>query len=149
VTGWAALSELKYGRKEQALHYLESMADRILAENGMFAETYRGDRPEPFNSCILQAWSAGMYAFAFCEMMLGMKLDMINNTVRIDPMIPDSLKDGSSVPIEFERQLCTTKGTGTLRTSIDFHNGKIMASLKGKCRPDISSESYSVIVSTV
>jgi hypothetical protein len=149
VTGWAALSELKYGRREQALHYLESMADRILAENGMFAETYRGDRPEPFNSCILQAWSAGMYAFAFCEMMLGMKLDMINNTVRIEPMIPDSLKDGASAPIDFERQLRTAKGATTLRTSIDFHNGKIMASIRGKNRPDISSGSYSVVVSTV
>jgi hypothetical protein len=149
VTGWAALSEMKYGRKEQALRYLESMADRILAENGMFAETYRGDRPEPFNSCILQAWSAGMYAFGFCEMMLGMKLDMINNTVRIDPMMPDSLKDGASVPIDFERRLCTPKGTTTLRTSVDFHHGKITASVKGNNLPEIYSESYSVIVSPV
>jgi hypothetical protein len=82
-------------------------------------------------------------------MMLGMKLDMINNAIRIDPMIPDSLKDGASVPIDFERLLRTAKGTTILRTSIDFHNGKIMASVKGKSRPDISSESYSVVVSTV
>ena len=49
------ISEIKFGRSEQALYYLECMAERILAENGMFAETYRGDRPERFNSCILQA----------------------------------------------------------------------------------------------
>src|SRR5919206_3611546 len=37
VTGWAAVAELKLSRREQALYYLESMANRILQENGMFA----------------------------------------------------------------------------------------------------------------
>ncbi len=104
VTGWAAISEIKLGRSEQALYYLECMAERILSENGMFAETYRGDRPEPFNSCILQAWSVGMYIYALREMLLGMKIDMTRNQIRFDPQIPESLKNNSE-PITFEHTL--------------------------------------------
>ena len=44
VTGWAAISEIKNQRTQQALDYLSVMADRIISENGMCAETYRGDR---------------------------------------------------------------------------------------------------------
>ena len=95
VTGWCAASEIKFGRKEQALYYIGSMAERILFENGMFAETYRGDRPEPFNSCILQAWSVGMYVYTIREMMLGMKLNMIDNNIQFEPQIPESLRNNS------------------------------------------------------
>src|SRR5919199_6745238 len=85
VTGWCAASEIKYNRNEQALYYIGSMAERILFENGMFAETYRGDRPEPFNSCILQAWSVAMYVHLLREMMLGMKMNMIENKIQLEP----------------------------------------------------------------
>jgi predicted glycogen debranching enzyme len=101
VTGWAAVSELKYGRKEQALYYLECMAARILSENGMYAETYRGDRPQPFNSCILQAWSVGMYVYALREMMLGMSVNMIENKIQFEPQFPESLRN-YMIPINFE-----------------------------------------------
>ena len=77
VTGWAAISEIKSQRTQHAMEYLSVMADRIISENGMYAETYRGDRPEPFNSCILQAWSVGLYVYALRELMLGIKPNMI------------------------------------------------------------------------
>jgi glycogen debranching enzyme len=145
VTGWAAASEIKFGRKEQALRYLDSMASRILHENGMFAETYRGDRPEPFNSCILQAWSVGMYAYAFREMMLGMKVNMINNTIQLEPSIPESLKDTSG-PVDFDYFIHGKSGIATLRIKVDPHNEKIFTEFKnasGK-RPEIFSNSYPV-----
>jgi len=63
VTGWAAISEIKMNRLEPALYYIESMAQRILSENGMYAETYIGDRIEPVNSCILQALAVRVYVF--------------------------------------------------------------------------------------
>ena len=144
VTGWAALAEFKYGRKEQGLRYLESMADRILSENGMFAETYRGDRPEPFNSCILQAWSAGLYAWAFTEMILGMNLDLVRGRIQIEPQFPDSLAAGISKPIKVNNPIQTRAGLSLLTASIDPTNKKISVSFKGKQHPNISSNSYTL-----
>ena len=86
--GWR-LAKSCLQEPKKAVQYLSSMADRILSENGMFAETYRGDRPEPFNSCILQAWSVGMYVYAFRELMVGSTNDTIDNTVEINPQIPE------------------------------------------------------------
>lgn len=145
VTGWAAASEIKFGRREQALRYLESMAERILHENGMFAETYRGDRPEPFNSCILQAWSVGMYVYALREMMLGMKVNMIDNTIQFEPGIPESLKNASG-PVDFDHFIQGKDGIARLRIKVDPHNEKIFAEFKnaGGKRPEIFSNSYPV-----
>ncbi|MEW6604003.1 MAG: amylo-alpha-1,6-glucosidase [Thermoproteota archaeon] len=145
VTGWAAASETKFGRHEQALRYLGLMAERILHENGMFAETYRGDRPEPFNSCILQAWSVGMYVHAFREMMLGMKVNMINNTIQLEPNVPESLKD-SSHPVDFEHHIASKDGVAKLMIRVDLHNEKIFTAFKGKNgkTPEILSSSYTV-----
>ncbi|MCI0561237.1 MAG: hypothetical protein MN733_22350, partial [Nitrososphaera sp.] len=147
VTGWAALCEIKYGRKEQALVYLQSMAERILAENGMFAETYRGDRPEPFNSCILQAWSAGMYAYAFSEMMLGMRVDMIQKRIQLEPNFPESLKSNALGPIEFEQFIHSKRGVSRIGGTIDLGNEKIGISFRGESKPEIFSNSYSITAS--
>jgi len=143
VTGWAAASEIKFGRKEQGLRYLESMAARILHENGMLAETYRGDRPEPFNSCMLQAWSVGMYAYALREMLLGMKVNMIDNTVQLEPSIPESLK-AASAPVEFEHYLRNNGKMSKLRIRLDLPREKIFASFSnaGGKKPEIFSNSY-------
>jgi GH15 family glucan-1,4-alpha-glucosidase len=146
VTGWAALSEIKFGRREQALYYIESMAERILHENGMFAETYRGDRPEPFNSCILQAWSIGMYVHAFREMMLGMKVNMIENKIQIEPQIPESLRT-NSIPINFKYRLDTIRGTGTFHFMVDPNDDRISVAFNGgelEVQPEIFSNTYSV-----
>ncbi len=146
VTGWAAVAQVKQDRREQALYYLESMAQRILRENGMFAETYRGDRPEPFNSCILQAWSVGMYVYAFREMMLGMKINMTENKVLLEPRIPESLQS-VCMPINFEYRISAGKGVGQLKVSIEPAKQRIFATFKSNNfnpRPDICSDSYSI-----
>ena len=147
VTGWAAVAELKLSRREQALYYLESMAHRILQENGMFAETYRGDRPEPFNSCILQAWSVGMYIYAFREMMLGMKMKMTENKIHLEPQIPESLLN-VCMPLKFEHPISTKEGISKLQVTIEPNRKKITADFKSNnfgIKPDIFSNSYSII----
>jgi GH15 family glucan-1,4-alpha-glucosidase len=146
VTGWAAISEIKFGRKEQALYYIESMAERILSENGMFAETYRGDRPEPFNSCILQAWSVGMYIYALCEMVLGMKMNMIENKIIFEPQIPESLRN-NSVPINFEHIFRTAEGSSRFQISVDANSEKLSVRFNngGAIKvPEILSNTYSI-----
>lgn len=148
VTGWAAISEIKFGRREQALYYMEAMAERILLENGMFAETYRGDRPEPFNSCILQAWSVGMYVYAFREMMIGMKWNMLENKVQFEPMIPESLQT-NIVPISFDYTLPIGGINKRLQIVVDPHNQKIFIKFKSdgiRKKPEIFSDSYSIIL---
>jgi glycogen debranching enzyme len=145
VTGWAALAEIKAGRGEQALYYVNSMAERILAENGMFAETYKGDKPDPFNSCILQAWSISMYIYALREMMLGMKLDMLQNKVYLNPQV-----EGSLLPdygdFAFEHNI---KGKGRFQAKLDPYNRKILLTLKGwhGVRPEfLTNSSYNIDV---
>jgi glycogen debranching enzyme len=146
VTGWAAISEIKFGRREQALYYIESMAERILSENGMFAETYRGDRPEPFNSCILQAWSVGMYIYALREMMLGMKMNMIENKIYFEPQIPESLRN-NSVPIKFEHVIRTARGSSRFQIVVDANSEKMTVQFKNggiNKVPAILSNTYSI-----
>ncbi|MGA9843761.1 MAG: amylo-alpha-1,6-glucosidase [Nitrososphaeraceae archaeon] len=140
VTGWAAISEIKYGRREQALYYIESMAERILSENGMFAETYRGDRPEPFNSCILQAWSVGMFIYALREMMLGMQIDITKNRIQFEPQIPESLKNNSA-PITFEHTLIGADGKCRLYMILDPFRDKLSLSFKGNKPKNIQLQS--------
>ena len=145
VTGWAAICEIKYGRREQALYYLECMAERILSENGMFAETYRGDRPEPFNSCILQAWSVGMYIYALREMMLGMRIDMTKNRIQFEPQIPESLKN-NSVPITFEHTLTSVSEKCRIHVVLDPTRDKLSIKYKDHELKNIQmlSSTYSV-----
>jgi hypothetical protein len=122
------------------------MADRILEENGMFAETYRGDRPEPFNSCILQAWSAGMYVRAFLDMALGMKVDAISNTVSINPQIPDSLKAGSG-KMEFSSALYSEGKPHRFSVTVDVENEKLSVDFGNSLpkKPQVQSSNYSVM----
>jgi glycogen debranching enzyme len=126
VTGWMALAELRLGRREQALKYVRMMAERIIEENGMFAETYRGDRAEPFNSCILQAWSAGMYVRAFLDLALGLKVDAKSNTVRIEPRLPEAARAGCP-KMEFDVAVPSAKGR--IAVSIDHEKGTVSADM--------------------
>lgn len=148
VTGWAAAVETKYGRKEQALYYIESMAERILSENGMFAETYRGDRPEPFNSCILQAWSLAMYVYAVRELFLGMNINLIDNQISFDPRVPDSLRS-NSVPIRFHHKFHLGGSRQDSEIVLDPYRETVRVEFRNLpnqqvFRPEITSNTYSV-----
>jgi len=147
VTGWAALAEIKAGRGEQALYYVNCMAERILAENGMLAETYRGDKPDPFNSCILQAWSISMYIHALREMMLGMKINLLGNTISFKPQIAGSLLQ-EYTHFAFDHNI---NGRGRFQAAVDPYNGKLLVTLKDwqGPRPEFlvdPSSSYSIDV---
>lgn len=151
VTGWAATVETKYGRKEQALYYIESMAERILSENGMFAETYRGDRPEPFNSCILQAWSLAMYVYAVRELFLGMHINLVDNQIIFDPQVPDSIRS-NSVPIRFQHKFYTGGSPQDSEIILDPYRETVKVLFRNLpnqqvFRPEITSNTYSIDMS--
>jgi len=145
VTGWAAISEIKSQRTQHALEYLSVMADRIISENGMYAETYRGDRPEPFNSCILQAWSVGLYVYALRELMLGIKPNMINNNIWLEPNLPDSLKSDLN-NLNFDHFISTSEGLNKISISVrpDRDRITITPERDDLKLPDFSSNTYSI-----
>lgn len=148
VTGWAAVVETKYGRKEQALYYIESMAERILSENGMFAETYRGDRPEPFNSCILQAWSLAMYVYSVRELFLGMHINLVDNRIIFDPRVPDSIRS-NSVPIRFHHKFYIAGSPRDSEIILDPYRETVRVEFRNlpnqqAIRPEITSSTYSI-----
>lgn len=147
VTGWAAISEIKFNRFESALYYIESMAQRILAENGMYAETYRGDRPEPFNSCILQAWSVAMYVYSMQELILGMRVNLLENRIQFEPHIPESLR-GNCLPLKIDHAIQAPGHDLKLQIWVDPNREKLSVCMNknGDDRrvPEICSDSYSI-----
>jgi hypothetical protein len=136
-----------YSRPEKAIHYLSSMADRILSENGMFAETYRGDRPEPFNSCILQAWSVAMYVYALREILLGERINMIDRTVEFNPQIPISLMS-NGIQINFEDYFHIADGKVRVKIEVHPEAEKILITPKGDSGrfPEFKSRNYSLSI---
>ena len=147
----SATVETKYGRKEQALYYIESMAERILSENGMFAETYRGDRPEPFNSCILQAWSMAMYVYAVRELFLGMRINLVDNQIIFDPKVPDSIRS-NSVPIHFQHKFYIEGSPQDSEIILDPYRETVKVLFRNlpnqqAFRPEITSNTYSIDMS--
>jgi glycogen debranching enzyme len=145
ITGWAAISEIKNQRTQQALEYLSIMADRIISENGMFAETYRGDRPEPFNSCILQAWSVGLYVYALRELMLGIKPNMIKNNICLEPKLPDSIRSDHN-NLNFDHFISTNEGLNKISISVrpDRERITIIPERDDVKLPEFSSTTYSI-----
>lgn len=145
VTGWAAISEIKNQRTQHALDYLSVMADRIISENGMYAETYRGDRPEPFNSCILQAWSVGLYVYALRELMLGIKPNMIENNINLEPKLPDSIRSDLG-NLNFDHFISTNGGMNKISISVrpDRDRITIRPERDDVKLPEFSSSTYSI-----
>ena len=115
----------------------------------MYAETYRGDRAQPFNSCILQAWSIGMYIYALREMMLGMNMNMIENKIQFEPQFPESLRN-NTVPVNFEYSIPNTTKEGEsnrLQIVVDSNREEIDIGFKSwnlKTTPEIFSNSYAI-----
>ena len=145
VTGWAAISEIKNHRTQQALEYISVMADSIISENGMYAETYRGDRPEPFNSCILQAWSVGLYVYALHELMLGIKPNMIKNNICLEPKIPDSIRSELD-NLNFDHFIRTNEGLNKITISVNPGRDRItiIPEKNDVTLPEFCSTTYSI-----
>lgn len=90
VTGWAAQAELRYGRVEKGFEFIKTMARQILNEAGMYVELYRGDKEEPFNACVLQAWSLASYINSLFAM-VGVERDALKMVLELSPKIPEEL----------------------------------------------------------
>ena len=88
TTGWAAMALLRWGRLESGLRLIDALAQRLHDEMGMMAELYRGDAPQPYNSCVLQAWSAGVFLLAVARYLLGIRAEAVTGTLELAPNLP-------------------------------------------------------------
>jgi hypothetical protein len=88
TTAWAARAAFTLGDPDTAVELLARSARRIVAEGGFANECYRGDRPEPYNSCFLLGFSVAPFLAAFFEGLWGLVPDLPHATLGIAPRLP-------------------------------------------------------------
>ncbi|MGA8425445.1 MAG: amylo-alpha-1,6-glucosidase [Thermoplasmata archaeon] len=88
ATAWGADAALKAGEVDLGIQYLETLADRYVAEGGYANECYRGDRPEPFNSCFLLGFSVAPFLTTLFERLWGLEVDARVPSLTIHPRFP-------------------------------------------------------------
>jgi glycogen debranching enzyme len=88
ATAWAADAAFAVGDAERGLGYLRTVAARYRDEGGFANECYRGDRPEPFNSCYLLGFSVAPFLAVLFERLWGLRLSAETGSVRVVPCFP-------------------------------------------------------------
>lgn len=95
ATAWGADAALTVGDPDLGVRYLEILSDRYIAERGFANECYRGDRPEPFNSCFLLGFSVAPFLTTLFERLWGLEVDAQAPSLKIDPRFPAHWKTAS------------------------------------------------------
>lgn len=85
-TGWAALSEYKYGNYVQGFtHIMNNLRIYKFWAKGFIEEVLNGEKYKPSGVCSHQCWSETMVLQPIIEGMLGLKTDAINNSITFSP----------------------------------------------------------------
>lgn len=90
TTGWLAMAQFSRGRADAGFETVMVMAERILEENGMYAELYLGNSPKAHSSTVLQAFSVGTFVRAVIHHLFGIKVLANEKKVFLDPHFPSS-----------------------------------------------------------
>ncbi len=106
ATAWAADAALAIGARELGGAYLDTIAARIEEESGFANECYRGDRPEPFDSCFLLGFSIAPFLTVLFERLWGLRVDATALRLEVAPVFPTTWHSAS-----IER---LTLGSGTV-----------------------------------
>ena len=88
ATAWAADAAFSVGEVDLGLGYLRTIAERYEAEEGFANECYRGDRPEPFDSCYLLGFSVAPFLRVLFERLWGISLDALHGSIEVRPRFP-------------------------------------------------------------
>ncbi len=88
ATTWAADAALAVGEIALGIDLLRRIAGRYLAEGGDANECYRGDRPEPYNSCFLLGFSVGPFLGVLFERLWGLSVDARGSRLDVRPRFP-------------------------------------------------------------
>jgi glycogen debranching enzyme len=89
ATAWAADAAFAAGERALGVEYLRTIAARYVAEAGLASECYRGDRPEPYNSCFLLGFSVAPFLSALFERLWGLRVDGVAGRLEVHPGFPD------------------------------------------------------------
>lgn len=88
ATAWAADAALAAGETDLGIDLLKRIAARYDAEDGHANECYRGDRPDPFNSCFLLGLSVGPFVSILFDRLWGLRPDGRRRRLELRPRFP-------------------------------------------------------------
>ena len=88
ATAWAADAAFAIGDPDRGVALLRTIAARLVEENGLANECYRGDRPEPFDSCFLLGFSVAPFLGVLFERLWGLTPDASDGRLRVAPKFP-------------------------------------------------------------
>ncbi len=95
ATAWAADAAWAVGDVAGGLAYLRTIAARYEAEDGGAHECYRGDRPEPYDSCFLLGFSVAPFLTVLFERLWGLSVDGFVPRLAIEPGFPSGWRTAS------------------------------------------------------
>ncbi len=95
ATAWAADAAIAVGEVELGQQYLETIAGRLRTEGGFANECYRGDRPEPFDSCFLLGFSIAPFLTVLFERLWGLEVDSVTPSLSVRPSFPGKWRRAS------------------------------------------------------
>ena len=90
ATAWAADAAFAAGEGDLGRAYLGTIAEILDREGGFANECYRGDRPEPFDSCFLLGFSIAPFLTVLFERLWGLTVDAPAQRLGIRPSFPAS-----------------------------------------------------------
>jgi hypothetical protein len=139
ASAWAIAAAFAAGQSSRGVAELRRWAQRLDQEAGTLNECYRGDRPEPFDSCFLLGFSIAPFLTQLFEGLWGLRPRARDRTLTVTPQFPmdwtrASLEGlsilGGRVDLHWDRPRMTVAwhGTGSLRvrggqTVLDLDSG--------------------------
>lgn len=97
ASAWEVGAAFAAHKPADAVDTLRRWARQLDQEAGLLNECYRGDRPEPFDSCFLLGFSVAPFLTQIFEGLWGLRPRSGSPTLLIDPQFP---KDWSSASVE-------------------------------------------------
>lgn len=95
ATAWAADAALAAGSPTLGVEYLRTIAEGLRRDGGQANECYRGDRPEPFDSCFLLGLSVGPFLSVLFERLWGLSVDARVPSLEVRPNFPSTWRSAS------------------------------------------------------
>lgn len=95
ATAWAADAAFCAGTPDRGVGLLHTITDRIRSEHGTAHECYRGDRPEPYDSCFLLGFSVAPFLTVVFERLWGLSVDAISGTLTVRPAFPSTWRSAA------------------------------------------------------
>ena len=89
ATAWLADAALEVGEPELGVEVLGRIARLLADERAGANECFRGDRPEPYDSCFLLGFSVAPFLATLFEGLWGLRVDARVGELTVRPRFPD------------------------------------------------------------